>query len=483
MVFAQPEGTAVFCHRSLAPMFNPLDPEEFYSYILLEVVTNVSYHSTYFAQDLKLVPRHDRAGYEILDNPPLDPAHIRYSCMTAMLGPERDKIRRSFRLQPDQDYHVLEGKCRQTHVQLIPVPMPTEDEKYLWLDLTYPLRGIYLPKEYISGENPNFSEYLQLQVRRRGVHLHRVDSDDPPVFFPRDEKYGWRGKEKYTVVFDIKHIYSCLLDPDERLADEYQKIYRFVRVCDQGSFPDIKCSRDTIKMKDGVHYEKVISDLSGLNLDHRKKGDPDCAPKVIIGVVGVILGCVPIVGPLLTLACQLASDVIFDLSSFKSLEGLMKKIPNVLTAVVGASALLKSMLKALFFSWTGTVAALGSCAAVIDMNELSYFQDDGCSNGESYQQQQDSAGQAHGGGGYGGYNKARDDTPYSYDFHQAVACGEIKRSDWEKMNMRRSYLEEFGGDEASFMRDMMWLRREVWMKDLETLKRDPWLLRPYSSIL
>ncbi|KAL2011197.1 hypothetical protein VTN00DRAFT_3915 [Thermoascus crustaceus] len=465
-------------------MFNPLDPEEFYSYILLEVVTNASYHSTYFAQDLKLVPRHDRAGYEVLDNPPLDPAHIRYSCMTAMLGPERDKIRRSFLLQPDQDYHMLEGKCRQTHVQFIPVPMPTEDEKYLWLDLTYPLRGIYLPKEYISGENPNFSEYLQLQVRRRGVHLHRVDSDGPPVFFPRDEKYGWRGKEKYTVVFDIKHIYSCLLEPDERPADDYQKIYRFVGVCDQASFPDIKCSRDTIKMKDGVHYEKVISDLSGLNLDHRKDGDPDWAPKVIIGVVGVVLGCVPVVGPLLTLACQLASDFMFDLSSFKSLDGLMEKIPNVLTAVVGASSLLKSILKALFFSSTGALAAIGSCAAVIDMNEHSYLEDG--SDGESHQrydgrqqhkqQQQDSAGQAHG-GSYGGHNRTKDHEPCSYDFHQAVARGEIKKTDWEKMNMQRGHLEEYGGDEASFMQDMMWLRREVWLKDLET---DPWLLRRTS---
>ena len=62
--------------------------------------------------------------------------------MTVMAGPSADYSKRVERHESKIPCSTVE---HQVGYKMVPVPMPTMDEKFLWVDLTYPPLGIYVP--------------------------------------------------------------------------------------------------------------------------------------------------------------------------------------------------------------------------------------------------------------------------------------------------------------------------------------------------
>lgn len=86
--------------------------------------------------------------------------------------------------QRTQVYHQdndEQGKTLQA--KFLEVPMPTPEERFLWIDLTYGIRGIYLPICYDAGlPYNNMCKFLRLDFKHRCVRLPFARSFDRKLY-------------------------------------------------------------------------------------------------------------------------------------------------------------------------------------------------------------------------------------------------------------------------------------------------------------
>ncbi|KAH6843460.1 hypothetical protein B0I37DRAFT_218177 [Chaetomium sp. MPI-CAGE-AT-0009] len=160
--------------------FDPSQPEDFHNWVLLEVVTNFAVkhgnptassqqHHAYFqghthprGHAMELVKAGEEASFQ------------RYRYLTAMVGPSFQNIQRLQQIEGPSDYKsydraacFAQGSSPVAVSALVPAIHPeatkpfgrkrepdecpdsganfTEPDVFLWVDLTYPLRGVYLP--------------------------------------------------------------------------------------------------------------------------------------------------------------------------------------------------------------------------------------------------------------------------------------------------------------------------------------------------
>jgi hypothetical protein len=97
--------------------------------------------------------------------------------------------------------------------------------------------------------------------------------------------------------------------------------------------------------KDVVGFDRLVSDQLGIKFKYEDNApDRYWLVKVLAAIGAVALSCIPMVGPLLALEWQLGVDAILDPESFRSQQGLIEKIPNLLTGIVGTGLNTRSFL-------------------------------------------------------------------------------------------------------------------------------------------
>ncbi|GIC84306.1 uncharacterized protein Aud_000121 [Aspergillus udagawae] len=178
MAAASPEGEAWFFHEALTvkDKFDPADPKQFYSHVLLEVVTNYTVDEGYYVPKIPWED-HPRAQKQEW-NPAARTSYARYKFMTVMTGPSCGKITRQQAVHGSFDYWELKPQSGKQMVALVPVLIPNIDERFLYVDLTYPLRGIYFPKSHLAHPKySNMCTYSRLDFRSRKVTLKAYTPD------------------------------------------------------------------------------------------------------------------------------------------------------------------------------------------------------------------------------------------------------------------------------------------------------------------
>ncbi|KAK2749755.1 hypothetical protein FQN55_002991 [Onygenales sp. PD_40] len=160
-------------------IFDPWRQETFESRILLEVVTNyvVQHGCPLIHHDG--VPLHHR-GHAMELAEPLHPTYERYRYMTVMAGPSFKNIQRQQQVHGSHDYWASskfrDDDPRTPDAALVPVLLPDKwkkedrekraknditpglhytEENFLWVDLTYPLRGVYIPNRLENPGDPD----------------------------------------------------------------------------------------------------------------------------------------------------------------------------------------------------------------------------------------------------------------------------------------------------------------------------------------
>ncbi|KAI9374426.1 hypothetical protein BJX61DRAFT_540775 [Aspergillus egyptiacus] len=150
---APPEGTAWFSKAGLKNnIFDPSNPEQFYKYLLIEVALNGSGPR----------PRHWIHERSIAEG-----KGVPYKQLNVMYGRNADAFDRAQYIYQDT------GKAGKTlEAGFLPVPMPNEDERFLWLDLTYGVRGIYFPICHtVPGPYRDLCKYLRIDFKHRDVSI------------------------------------------------------------------------------------------------------------------------------------------------------------------------------------------------------------------------------------------------------------------------------------------------------------------------
>ncbi|KAF4237718.1 hypothetical protein CNMCM8980_002377 [Aspergillus fumigatiaffinis] len=200
-----PEGEAWFFHDAITfGTFNPRDPKQFYTTIFLEVVTNYTLAEEAFrgrgprqprapwehAQEPKLAwEGHPRAGKQVF-SASMRASYARYKFLPVMTGPSILNITDVQMIHGSFDYNTLHSRTDEQRIAFVPVKVPSLDERFLWVDMTYPLRGIYIPKLHIAHpEYQNMCRYTRLDFRAKDVKLRTYKRDttdlDPVTGMPR----------------------------------------------------------------------------------------------------------------------------------------------------------------------------------------------------------------------------------------------------------------------------------------------------------
>ncbi|KAI6754848.1 hypothetical protein HG530_012600 [Fusarium avenaceum] len=145
MALPVPEGIVWFDRGILKNEVADLnDPKQFPKFALVEVVTNRTYDEGYIAYNDPLIPyeNHPRASKQAVS---FD--STKYWSAT---GDARD----------------FERRTKKTKVAYLPIPMPTPEERFLWIDLVFPVRAIYLPLSHVADQRmKRFASYIQLNLR------------------------------------------------------------------------------------------------------------------------------------------------------------------------------------------------------------------------------------------------------------------------------------------------------------------------------
>ncbi|KAF7874506.1 uncharacterized protein EAF02_008483 [Botrytis sinoallii] len=165
MAGANPEGVAWFPRAALKCWeFDPDDAKQFYSHILLEIVSNCYVDEGFYTPN---IPYQDlnRLGKQVLSNL-VRKTYARYQYMNAMAGSTCMGTKRQDSVGGTDAYFEISDQSGKNEVGLWPCLIPTLDEQFLWVDLSYPLRCIYIPLcQEAHKRYPDRCTYTRVEIR------------------------------------------------------------------------------------------------------------------------------------------------------------------------------------------------------------------------------------------------------------------------------------------------------------------------------
>ncbi|KAM0145574.1 hypothetical protein ACHAQE_011195 [Botrytis cinerea] len=166
------EGPVWFLKESLkSPGYDGSKQEDFYSWMLLEVVYNMTEDEKYANPPPLKYPNHPRTGKQAFQGGMFSTDYSRYEFMTAMYGPSAEDIKRTYRIGCHITRDKVWRETKSAAVCYVAVPRPTKEERFFWVDLTYPIRAIYIPCAF--NAHPRYKGHAifsRLDVRgRKGI--------------------------------------------------------------------------------------------------------------------------------------------------------------------------------------------------------------------------------------------------------------------------------------------------------------------------
>lgn len=270
---------------------------------------------------------------------------------------------------PENGFAFEEARAWAYHGQvrprLIHFNLPTSPEKYLWIDLSWPIRNILLPISQVpyANEKPNCT-YVQINFRQLTGDL----AYDGWAENGNQKFRKWVGDNKRGLVFDesaatmridLDLLYKQLTLPRHMRRNDFNvlaplQVHRWDAVPYDPTLPmnssgnsetgtlvsnyPLTGGTHSRESTEGVAFDIFLSRISGVQVEFRPP-PPNVMVNVLNTVVSAGLGLVPVIGPLLAIGSDLAFKVLEDPHGFE--------IKNLLTAEFGsdlAVAIIESAL-------------------------------------------------------------------------------------------------------------------------------------------
>lgn len=361
--------------------YNPDDPKDFYSYALIQVVYNASvdeFYSNWDARHGLPIKDHKRAGTLSRHwTSAYSTEYIAYKYITTMVGPSAKPVKGTNRLRTDIERSQLERQGQATRVAYVPVLLPTIEERFMWIDLTFPVRGILLPFVYQKDRrDPDYCQYLQYDFRRlratvatltrmsweaeKPAKTEARDADivDEPGLSPAyvedlkakgrvpatfkkgqlelqiNQAHGWWQPE-WTARLDIARLYYTEIIPTAELKDDYKTWYNAVCLfkydnvqasnmvaqkfgSDEWGWDASVRNANMAATHEVIDLVRLLSDENGTNFDYKRNSDADgdLAAKLVEGFATFTTGMIPMVGPLATWGWTAMVSAIKDPKKF-----------------------------------------------------------------------------------------------------------------------------------------------------------------------
>lgn len=367
-----PEGLCYFHHDVLhtANWHGGTNINDFKNYLLLEVVVNISYDEVWEGKDIPEIPEEHIVRREKQVIPYANRRYVRYKDLYCMVGNHTKKMDRGYIVHGNGDGRNLSQWKQFKQVAFIPVPMPTATERFLWVDLTYPIRGIYLPSAHVAFPQEgyrNMARYAFLNFRRKKtvtLKTYELQHVSPDFFNPMstleqgfsrpklpegvsepdmpdgvlsalektfrkfkeselkievDDTTGWGFQPHWTARFDIKRLEQVLHVPMDSRDKEFYDTYQFVKLFNASSVDTLETWQMSvvkeIEMGDDKYIKlgDVVSKHTGVQMEESKtEGDVDWMKEIVKNLITAGLGLIPYAGPFLSLGAETVADYLED---------------------------------------------------------------------------------------------------------------------------------------------------------------------------
>ncbi|KAL8922318.1 MAG: hypothetical protein Q9208_005288 [Pyrenodesmia sp. 3 TL-2023] len=359
MALPYPEGEVYFKRSSLKyPGFAiDTDDKTFYSHALVETVWNSWFNHNDEAKNTK---PHVRAKHVQGLGMWYATLFGVWSSQSALFGDSNDgtNITREVVLGKNTNFNEVRDKDQGGPYKVHLQPIPLGPERYMYLDLTVPVRAVYFPiAAKSSALNEDLCTYLMVDFRlRKGVKMRSRQSGkvyDVPYSYSKG--LGWRAYE--SLCFDIPGIYAYLVLPHKmRSLDQglYQTAVVGEELINLFGAENINDKAPAVANRTYVDFHReidlaaVISDNFGVDICWTPYEYNVWVFDVLQNVVYLGLSFIPTAGPLCAVAFTIFISAVNDPEAFKA-ENILKLSPELLVAVVTSAAGMKKNMPKGFF--------------------------------------------------------------------------------------------------------------------------------------
>ncbi|KAF7947120.1 uncharacterized protein EAE97_004369 [Botrytis byssoidea] len=387
MATAPREGAAWFLKSSLkSPGYDGSKEKDFYTWMLLEVIYNNTEDEAYQWPPPLWYPGHPRTGQQVFPGNLFSTGYVRYEYMSVMYSPSAEDIKRTYRVRSSISRGQLSRQTCSSAVCYIAVPLPTTKERFIWIDLTYPIRAFMIPAAFTAHpQYQGHAIFTRLDVRGReglpkayvvkGVAAKELASGRRTVEEWNDwTPHNWKWRQEQATLLNVyarlknrladigtkgpaiqepglKPEYIKTLEklPSEKYAEaSYKKNPQGDEITGLTMRPQWTIRIDTFKS--AVKASKVLADFDmaqaidlaaaqtkdlGVRLRYEQDEPGDKFMKdLLVSFIAIGIGFIPVFGPLAAFTWSLKYEVISDTEKFTKAAGIGGKAPALTQALL-----------------------------------------------------------------------------------------------------------------------------------------------------
>ncbi|KAL5590384.1 hypothetical protein FOBRF1_013941 [Fusarium oxysporum] len=320
MAIPYPEGEVFFIRsvlRNKDPTHYQADnPAHFYSHLMVEFIWNVEADHGSKNANSWTGHSHPRSPYTIVTGSGWNTHYGNWKQLPFSYGPRESDIRRRLEhnLCASGNRFKDHEKGDAAEAWFMTMPMPTKEERWVWIDMLARIRAIYIPVAFsASKDHPNLSMWLQVSfTQSRVVDIWRGGSTfEGHQLNPTSGLGVYRS---YTVGFDITGLTELLSCPRQfRKVNPYEA--KFIKIVPRTKIQTVPVNGSYSDAYD-FNWITIAQAHSGLNIEWGKGEKGSWFEDFFKNAIAFSLGFVPGVGPLLSVAFTLGWTAVVSPDRF-----------------------------------------------------------------------------------------------------------------------------------------------------------------------
>ncbi|CAG7555887.1 unnamed protein product [Fusarium equiseti] len=188
------------------------------------------------------------------------------------------------------------------------MPMPTKEERWVWIDMLARIRAIYIPLAFVSSEDhPNLSTWLQVNFTSgREVSVWR--GGESFMDHPTDRTAGLGVWRDATVGFGITGLIHLLSVP--RQFQKYNPYSaKFIKIVGRDSIKTVPVA-DSYSDWFDYSWLEITKIQTGMDIEYVPRNQSNWFEEFFKNALEFGLGFIPGVGPLLSIISSLVWTAI-----------------------------------------------------------------------------------------------------------------------------------------------------------------------------
>lgn len=302
MAVAYPEGECFFQRSKLDnAYYHANNPKDFYSYMMIEYVWNAEAdHGSRNCKTSSGGHRHPRSGYQIVRGSNWGTDYGNWTHLPFGFGPDCDKISRRTDHELCTTGNVFKDRENGGSYQpwFMMVPMPTREERWMWIDMLTYIRAIYLPVAWsVSKDHADLCSYVQVNFALgRTVKVWHGENLFKDV--KTDQVLGLMKDEYRTLALNVTGLIELLTLPRQLRKDNCYNL-KLIKLQDPNSLQPTQKAEKTQRNYADISWLTIASGNFGLDLTWSPPQKSTWQENFIKNTINVALGFVPGAGPFL----------------------------------------------------------------------------------------------------------------------------------------------------------------------------------------